>query len=169
MDTIRKIDKLLLDNGCEILETSKNGIKYESKDLIISLGYNPFENSNTFWLESKKSKDSIEIDNKVMYEFFGSNLKFENLNKEELIHNSYLFLSGVGNKILNGDKRMIKKLIKFKKVENDQYTSKLIDSQNLKKANLAWNNKIYNNVVKYLSMVDEQNMSESLKKNIKFL
>ncbi len=159
-----KLDSLFAKHGLAITEQSQNIIKYESKRLLISLAHNPRENSNTLWLGAKWSNDFVEIDDYVMYEFFTSDLKLNDLPQETFVNNVFLFFDGLGQRVLKGDKQVITSLEKFDEIRSKEYTSELIDNQNIEATNKAWKDGNYSDVISYLGKVNEVNLSSSLKK-----
>jgi len=161
-----KLHFLFINHGLEITEQSKNIVKYESKELVIGLSHNPRENSNTLWV-GRKHFNEVEIDNQVMREHFNSDLKLSNLQQETFVNNVFLFFTGDGEKLLVGNERALVSLENFNEQRSSDYTTNLVEQQNLEAANKAWKDGNYSDVIKYLEKVNKANLPASFKQKYK--
>lgn len=161
-----KLHTLFTDHGLIISEQSKDIVRYESALLQISIVHNPKENSSNLWV-GKSHSIAIEIDNRVMQEYFNSDLKLTNLPHETFKNNVFMFFTGEGKKLLEGSEKALALLEKFDNHRSSEYTANLVEKQNLEAANKAWNDGNYTEVIKYLDMINKNNLPKSLKQKYK--
>jgi hypothetical protein len=160
---IEKLDLMFVKEGFVLDEQSKDVIKYGSEKLIISLAHNVRENSNILWVGRKHLDNFIEIDDYIMDNFFHSNLKINNLLQGVFVENVFLFFSEEGESLLKGDEQEIRKIEIFDNIRSEEYTSRLVDDQNIGMAMEAWKDKKYADVIKYLDKISNNTLSKSLK------
>lgn len=156
-----KLHPLFIEYGFELMEESKNVLKYGLDTLIISLVYNQQEHSKTLWV-GRDGFQRVEIDNQVMKEFFNSDLI-----QEGFVDSLSVFFLNEGHDILKGNVGGVIELEKFNDKRSAIYTARLLEKQSLEAANRAWKAGEYSDVVKYLKMVNEENLSASLKQKYK--
>ncbi len=162
----QKLQSLFTEHGLKMTEQSKYIVRYESNELVISLSHNHRENSNTLWL-GRKNFNEVEIDDQIMQEHFGSDLKLSNLSQEIFLNNVFLFFMGDGEKLLEGNERALINLQKFNEQRSQEYTANLIEKQNLEAANKAWANGNYSEVIKYLDKINTDDLPKSFKQKYK--
>ena len=163
---LAKLHSLFTEHGFEITEQLKNIVRYESTVLHISLVHDPRENSNTLWVGRKKL-NTVEIDNQVMREHFNSDLKISNLPQETFVNNVFLFFMGDGERLLEGNERALISLEKFNEQRSSEYTTNLVEKQNLEAANKAWKEGNYLDVIKHVEKIGIDNLSDSFKQKYK--
>lgn len=164
---LNKLQSKFIQYGIEISERSSHFIKFKSSKLIIILRYNPREKSNTLWLGEKEYDDFIEIDKKIMHEFFNSKLKIRDLSNENFAENVLLFFNNEGEKVLKEPAIILKKIREIIQIQSEMYTSRINHLQYLEKANKAWNIQNYNEVIVNLDKVNQATLSPSFKKKYK--
>ena len=161
-----KLHSLFTEHGMEIIEQSKNIVRYESAVLHISLVHNPRENSSNLWV-GRKHFNVVEINNQVMQEYFNSDLKLSNLPQETFVNNVFLFFIGEGERLLEGNERALVGLEQFNEQRGLEYTVNLVEKQNLEAANKAWKDGNYSDVIKYLEKINKDDLPESFKQKYK--
>jgi hypothetical protein len=157
---------LFIEHGLKVTEQSKYIVRYESNDLIISLIHNPREHSNTLWI-GRKNFNEVEIDNQIMRDYFSSDLKLGNLPQGAFVKNVFLFFMGDGKKLLERSEHAFICLEKLTDKGAKEYTTKLVEKQNLEAANKAWTDGNYSDVVKYLENINKDDLPRSFRKKYK--
>ncbi len=163
---LEKLNPLFIKFGFRLIEKSKEIVKYELDNLIITIVHNPRENSNTLWVGKEGFKE-VEVDDQVMKEFFNSDLKLSNLPQETFVNNVLLFFLGDGKGVIKGNESDIISLEKFNKKRSKEYTESLLNKQFLEAANKAWREGNYADVIKYLKRVNEKSLTTSFKQKYK--
>ena len=101
------------------------------------------------------------MNNNVKQTFFNSDLKLNDTSPEILVNNLALFFEEEGKPLLNGDIATLDAIEKCITRESEEYTRKLIEKQNLDKANNAWNEGNYNEFIKCMDGMDKQKLPPS--------
>lgn len=165
-----EFNKLILDRlepifkkyNLQIVEQFKNRLKFRSAYVDIIIGHDDRENSNILWLgRAGDSFDKIEIDNQVMKEFFKSDIKTSSVPAETFANNFAIFFEREGSSLLKGDLNRIIEFEKFDQQRSEEYTTSLLDKQNLDAANKAWHEGNYKDFIKYLDKTDRQKLPAS--------
>ena len=126
---------ILQKYGFEILEEFKNIIRFQSSVIEINIVYNDYEKSCYISI-GKKGKSLYELRNNAVKKLFNSSLSVEQVTPEIFLQNlSLLFETEEGIALLKGN---IDDFIKFKKSEDNHYTSELLRKQALEVASRAW-------------------------------
>ena len=159
---LEKLGTFLALQGLQVVEESKNIVKYENERYFIKFVYNARENSYSLCVGGKCFNE-IEIDNQLMREYYKSDLKLGQLKLDNFVSNVVLFFVSYGKKLLDADDNAIVDLERYYKQRSSRYTTMLIEEQNLVAANKAWENKNYLDVIKFAENIDKRNMPKSLK------
>ncbi|MBB6498133.1 hypothetical protein [Pedobacter cryoconitis] len=155
---LEKLGVLFQKCNLNIIEQRDNYLKLLSKYLVIIIAHNQLENSNTIWLGRNDDKmDKVEVDNKVLKLFFGSDLKLSDVSVEIFVKNLVLFFENEAQPLLRGDIDRINKLEEFDLERSQKYTQGLLDKQSLVAANKAWDEGDYREFIK---LIDETNKDE---------
>ena len=160
-----KLYSLFTEDGLNMIEESKNMVKYESDQLIVLLSHNPRENSNALFVGRKGNE--VEMDNQVMREHFNSDINLENLSLETFVNNVYQFFIGEGKKLLEGSERALVGLEDFNLQRSLEYTTHLVEQQIFEAANKAWKKENYSDVIKFLDKVNKANLPSPFMKKYK--
>lgn len=156
---LQKLHSLFTEHGLIVGEQSKDFVKYESNELVISISHNVRENAYMLFV-GKKDFD-IEIDNHVLLNHFNCDLKLSSVPRELFVNNVLRFFVGDGNALLVSEQAWIN-LEKFNNDRSEDYTTKLLREQHLEVANKAWAEKNYAEFIKYLEKVGMENLPGSL-------
>ena len=146
---------LFVKYDLKIKEQRIDFLQLVSGRIIITIGHNQLENSNSVFISKKESeKESIDIDNQVLLEFFHSDLKLAEVPAETFVENLVTFFKNDGQPLLMGDEKMIADLENFDEDRSRKYTQELMKRQNLAVANKAWNEQNY---IEFIKIIDEIN------------
>jgi intein/homing endonuclease len=111
----------------QIVEHLDNYIKLQSKNMIVVISHNPFENSNILWFsKNEENAKIIEIRKDTLKDFFNSDLKLSDLYDKIFVKNIVLFFENEGRPLLMGDENVIIKLEKYDYEMAVEYTKKFI-------------------------------------------
>lgn len=167
---LAKLHSLFTRHGLNIYEQSKGIVRYKSDRLAISLTHDSRENSNILWV-GRNENNLYMLDGNVMERFFIKDLKkvfkIPEKTTDDFVNNVFLFFMSEGEKLLRGDELALIGLENFNKRRSLQYTSNLVDEQNLKAANKAWASQKYSEVIKYLEKLNMDALPESLRQKYK--
>ena len=153
-----ELTPFFLSHEFEVKESLKSFIKYESKYVTLTVGYDIRDNSiSTF--AGKKGQFLTELFGDVLSKFFGYNITLCNDGHftENLIH----FLNDKGNPILKGDLNILNKLEEYSYQLADDYTNKLVTRQNLNDADKAWTANNYLEFMKSVDKVEQKYLPQS--------
>ena len=83
---------------------------------------------------------------------------------DDFVENLEALFKSKGQKLLKGDKKLFKRISDLHESMAHKYTSNIVDSQNIERANKAWKDNEYYEVIRLLEKVSSTRMTESLKK-----
>lgn len=145
---------ILQKYGFEIAEEFKNIIRFQSSVIEINIVYNDYEKSCYISI-GKKGKSLYELRNNAVKKLFNSSLSVEQVTPEIFLQNlSLLFETEEGIALLKGN---IDDFIKFKKSEDNHYTSELLRKQALEVASRAWE---ANDYLAFIESIEEIGISK---------
>ncbi|WP_280670968.1 MULTISPECIES: hypothetical protein [unclassified Dysgonomonas] len=120
--------------GFNIIRESENTIQFKSLILKINVVFNKYDKSHL--IEIGKEGALYPLNNNVVKELFDSNLSIEEVTSETFVQNlSVLFKTRKGAEMLNGNVEFLKKNIIQ---QSEDYTSELMQKQELEAAWEAW-------------------------------
>lgn len=138
----------------KILEESTDFLKIASQGLLMGIAHNPLEKSYTLWFcKNDGSIDSVEINDKLLKEFFHSDLKLNDIPLEPFLDNLVLFFENEARGMLSGKLTEIDGLMDFSLKQAGEYTQELLNRQNLNGADQAWKNKDYKTFIQFIDKI----------------
>ena len=165
-DKLSEIKALFNEFGFSLQEESELHVRFESKHVLIVFSHNPRENSNTLWVKGKHTHE-IEIDNRLMKDFFDSDIKISELPIDTFLANLFMFFKEDGNDLLKSSESVISNLANYSEQRSNKYTEELIDKQYLEAAQKAWQNRNYHDFIIQLKKVSEEKLTPSLIQKLK--
>lgn len=157
-----KLRPIFQRGNLQITESSKNYIKFKSDNVVITLNHNERDNSNAFYVGS--NEDFLyPIDEYLLKSVFKSNLKINQVTQEMFVNNLAVFFEGEGEPLLAGNNYTLEAIENFISKEGEEYTTQLVNKQNLNAANKAWEEGNYKDFIKYLNKIDTQKLPASYK------
>jgi hypothetical protein len=165
--TIAELSLTLEKSGFSIVEHSTNYAKFQSKLMTLSIGYNPLEHEFSVFL-GKNNGEMCEIWENVYIDVFGTN--FQGIKGVTFVEKFIAFLQNEGSAILKQDLSKIDELEAYSRKAAQEYTTAIINRQNLNFADKAWRENNYNEFIEQLSKVAEDFLPKSyeLKRKIAF-
>ena len=163
---IDKLDAILSAHYFVLTEQFKGSLKYENNGFYFSFTRDPREQMDVFWV-GRHDGFPIEINNKILSEFFNSEIKIEQKTMDEFALNVYEFLRTNGMRLLQAKEQDYLALEYFSEKQSEEYTSEILERQYLDAANKAWEKKNYSDVLKALSHIDKNRLSISFKQKYK--
>ncbi len=154
-DKIFPLTRFLLNNSYSIAESSLHFIKYYSANQIITVAYNNLE--HLFYIHVGKTEESlIELTPSAVNTVFkDESFKFQS---SLTIDNLISFLDGSGSQLLLGNESVYKRLTDFTESATKEQIKKIMELQNMREADLAWNRKDYGYFIKCMNLIDQDKL-----------
>ena len=147
-----------------IVQQSEHRFKFVSDSVVIIVGNDERERSHTIWIGRNESSFSpIEIDSYVMEHFFKSRISLASAIPEVFLKRLVVFFQRQGERLLTGDKNMLKDLENFSRHRNYEYTLNLLKNQKLAAADHAWQTSNYIEYLRCIEAVGIDNVPGSYK------
>jgi hypothetical protein len=157
---IERFEQIFHKNNLRVIELFHNFVKLESDSIVITVNHDERENSNSFYIGIKGSP-LYPIDENVLQGVFNSTIKINHVTPDVFVNNLVLFLEGVGNLLIVGDKDTLLAVEKYIQNESKEYTVELVNKQNLDAANKAWEEGDFKDFIRYLDKTDRQKLPSS--------
>jgi hypothetical protein len=142
----------------EIAEEYKNILRFQSSVIELNIVYNDNEKSCYISI-GKKGKSLYELRNNAVRELLNSSLSVEQITSEIFVKNLItLFETKEGTALLKGN---IEDFIKFKTLEDNNYTFELVQRQILETASKAWERNDYKAFIKSMDETDIEKVPQS--------
>ncbi len=159
------LDKLLAvfrEYNLNVINQSENYVEFASKKIVITIRHNNLENSNLFFV-GRNLGSLFLMDDQIIGNIFKTTLKFDFVTPEIFVNNLYEFFKNEGILFLNGDEKTLKSLESYVYERSNNYTNELLDRQNMRSANKAWEENNYKDFVKFISKIDMEKLLPSYK------
>jgi hypothetical protein len=150
-----------------IKEQFKNYIKLESDKVVLTVGYFEQESSSYLFVGGKE-KPLYPIDENVFRNVFKSELEINNLSAEDFINKLKIFFEKEGIPLITGDEEILTALERYVYNESKDYTSKLVEMQNIDAANRAWERGNYEEFIKYFDKLNRLKLPSSFELKYKW-
>jgi len=147
-------------NHFHIEDQFENHIKLKSEKVEIIISHNGLDQVNSLSIVAAKGF-SYPIDEEVLRLIFQCDVKIDNVVPEVFVKNLSLFFEDKGKPLLEGDALVLELIVKHVDKANKEYTTTLINSQNLTAADRAWEDTDYRNFIKYIDTVGLLNIPSS--------
>lgn len=134
-----------------------NYLEFRSPCLTVVISYNNYEKSNTLLMGASGTGHVPEIDNVVLREFFGSDLRLSETTTEMFINNLALFFENEGKPLLQGDPDKIRALEQYNTDRHTAYAKRFMLEQALTAIDKAWES---NNYRMFKDLMDQADISE---------
>jgi len=155
-----RLEPIFKKHNLHVTEQFKNYVKLKSDNVLITLNHDERENSNAFYVGS--SDDFLyPIDEYILKSAFNSDLKINHVTQEMFVNNLAIFFEGEGKPLIAGNTYALEAVEKYVYKEGEEYTTQLVDKQNLDAANKAWEEGNYKDFIKHLDKTDRQKLPAS--------
>ena len=155
---IARISYVLEKRGYAITEHSTNCVKLQSKLITIIFFYSSLEYTFTIFL-GRNNGEMNELYDKVYLNVFGIN--FQQVTGASFAEKFISFLQNEGNAILQNDLAKIDEIEAFRIMAANEYTTAIINKQNLEAADKAWNENNYRDFINHTNKVAEDALPKS--------
>jgi len=151
---------LIFQKNVHVVEQFRNYVKIKMGNLVITVSRDEREASNSIYIGSKESS-LYPLNENVLRGVFNSALKIDYVTPEAFVNNLVAFFAAEGNALIAGNTDALKKVEKYVDKVSNEYTTELIDKQNLDAANKAWEEGNYKDFINYLDKTDRQRLPSS--------
>lgn len=138
----------------------ENYIKLKSKRVEIIISHNELDKTNSLSLVVGKGF-SYPIDENVLKQIFQCDVKIDNVIPEFFVKNLSVFFEDKGKTLLEGDVLVLESIVEYVQKKSHEYTSSLLNSQDLAQADRAWEDTDYRGFIKYIDTIGILNVLPS--------
>ncbi len=142
-----KLTTILALHNFRVSNEYDNFVEFSSEIYSITVSHNQMENSNSLSI-GKKNSHLIEINRRILKSIFNLDINIENLPFKQFIDNVEKVLNGIASFLFSQNSTLIEEMEELDYLEAKLYTRQLIHKQNLKIANIAWNEKKYTEFIR---------------------
>lgn len=157
---IEKILPLLKGYDFVVVEEYKNYFRFKSNIVEAKISYNELDRTSLFEI-GKADEFLYPLNDKLIKQVFALDLKVDQVTKEVFVDNVALFLKKSGSVLLRDDETKFFELKIFTEKESEEYTSQLLQEQNLAAANKAWENGNYKEFIKIIDQTNKDKLPSS--------
>lgn len=157
-----KLEPVFQKYNLQIFEQFENYIKFKSDKVVITVSYDPRENSNSLFI-GKSDDFMCLIDDDVLRNIFNSDIEIDYVTSQKFINNIVVFFSTKGKPIIEGDIDTLRALEEYIYKKSEKYTNDIINRQNINAADKAWKETDYENFIKYIDKMDKEKLPDSYK------
>jgi hypothetical protein len=158
----QQLREIFEKNGLSVISEFKDYLKLKSDKIVISFSHNDLDNSNLFSV-GKKDDVLYPINDDVLKNVFNTELRFENVTKEDFVSNLAFFLNDKGSLILSGNNSIFEKIVDRITETSEVYTKKILLCQLLDQANNDWKSGRYNEFVQKIDKIDTAEIPSAFK------
>ena len=155
--TMEMVGPILTEYGFKVIERFNNYVRLESPKVAIIIAYDEREKTGSVFVGERNSDlDLLHREN--IRDIFDYAI-------EHPRGNDFLtdFLKDKGKGILTGDLLKLRELDKYERKRSKIYTDNIVNGQNIRDADKAWNEKDYLNFIKTIDKVDKSSLPGSYK------
>jgi hypothetical protein len=151
---------LFKEHNFFVVEQYRNFFHVKSNVVEVTISYNELDRTSLFEI-GKIGGFLYPLNDKLVQQVFGSDLKINQVTKEMFVDNIALFLKGSGSALLKGDENKLLELKIFSEKESKKYTLQILQEQILAAANKAWENGNYKEFIKIIDKTDKNKLPSS--------
>jgi hypothetical protein len=149
---IAEIFSTLKEGGFSIIEHRTDYARFQSKLITLVVSYSSLEHTFSIFL-GRNNGEMNELSDKVFLNVFGTN--FKQLSGATFAGKIISFLQNEGSAIPQNDLSKISEVEAYSRKAANEYTSAIINRQNLEAADKAWNESNYRDFISHLDKVAE--------------
>lgn len=157
-----KVIPFFLNKGFIINDKSIDYLEIQNDKITMIFSYNKRERDlDTYIFKNNEPENGFELLNKILEEFFVTDIKLKMIPFNDYFDNVLKFFSGPGNPIINYDENIFAKLLEFVHNLNREYTKRNILASKIQRLDKAWKAKDYSLFITLIRDLDLEDLPRS--------